>query len=271
MKEIYKRIITGACFGIIVILSILIDWKLMALVFGVFLILSALELAKIIKVISPLFPLKLFLFLVLLFYLALIFATTQSYKPSNLTLLFLVFPILATIQLFKNSFLNLSRIFFLIFGLIYLVVPFGLLLILRIENESNQSTWIYPLFIISTIWVYDTFAYFTGILFGKTKLFERISPKKTWEGLIGGLLMSLVFYYFAQKYIIDISFIVGLFATVLIVFSSTLGDLFESFLKRKTNFKDSSNILPGHGGVLDRFDSVFFAVPVFYVYYHFFI
>jgi phosphatidate cytidylyltransferase len=124
------------------------------------------------------------------------------------------------------------------------------------------------------IWTNDSFAFLTGKFFGKTKLFERISPKKTWEGTIGGglltiLVAALLAFFYNDKQ--DLIFWIG--AAIIVVPCSVLGDLLESLFKRNLNLKDSGTILPGHGGILDRFDAALFTVPfyfcwsLFYSYY----
>ena len=116
------------------------------------------------------------------------------------------------------------------------------------------------------IWVNDTFAFLTGITLGKNKLLERISPKKTIEGFIGGIFFTVLagvgFSFLFVEY--NIYFWIG-FALIVSLFA-TLGDLFESLIKRTYKVKDSGNLIPGHGGILDRIDSLLIVVPAIYVY-----
>jgi phosphatidate cytidylyltransferase len=114
------------------------------------------------------------------------------------------------------------------------------------------------------IWTNDTFAYLTGRFLGKTKLFERISPKKTWEGTLGGIVFSLVASVLLAHYMED-DLVFWMISAVLISLGAIFGDLFESMLKRNAGIKDSGNIIPGHGGVLDRFDAALFGAPIFYL------
>lgn len=130
--------------------------------------------------------------------------------------------------------------------------------------------WLYDpkmvLLVFVLLWTNDTFAYLTGRLLGKHKLFERISPGKTIEGSIGGLVFTLagviVFSHYADWLSLGEAIGLGLIAVVF----GTLGDLCESMLKRQAGVKDSGNLIPGHGGILDRFDSVLFAIPFVYVF-----
>ena len=158
---------------------------------------------------------------------------------------------------------------------IYIALSFAMLNVLAyhsIGNEGELSHYqvqynpILPLSIFIFTWINDTGAYCTGILFGKHRLFERISPKKSWEGSIGGGVFSIIAAIVMAHYFpfMPISIWIGLALTVVIF--GTLGDLTESLLKRTIGIKDSGNILPGHGGMLDRFDSTLMAVPAAVVY-----
>lgn len=158
---------------------------------------------------------------------------------------------------------------------IYIALSFAMLNVLAyhsIGNEGELSNYqvqynpILPLSIFIFTWINDTGAYCTGMLFGKHRLFERISPKKSWEGSIGGGVFSIIAAIVIAHYFpfMPISIWIGLALTVVIF--GTLGDLTESLLKRTIGIKDSGNILPGHGGMLDRFDSTLMAVPAAVVY-----
>lgn len=158
---------------------------------------------------------------------------------------------------------------------IYIALSFAMLNVLAyhsIGNEGELSNYqvqynpILPLSIFIFTWINDTGAYCTGMLFGKHRLFERISPKKSWEGSIGGGVFSIIAAIVMAHYFpfMPISTWIGLALTVVIF--GTLGDLTESLLKRTIGIKDSGNILPGHGGMLDRFDSTLMAVPAAVVY-----
>lgn len=146
-------------------------------------------------------------------------------------------------------------------GILYLILPLYCFDLIATSSTHYHYTWQLPLSYFILIWSSDTFAYLSGRAFGKHKLFERISPKKTWEGSIGGaictMLISFVLYRFYGIYPLP----VWLGLAVIIVVCGTLGDLVESMLKRSLDVKDSGNILPGHGGILDRFDSLLFSAP----------
>ncbi|MFV0391878.1 MAG: phosphatidate cytidylyltransferase [Paludibacteraceae bacterium] len=148
-------------------------------------------------------------------------------------------------------------------GQVYIALPFSLLNYI-IFTPGYQPWLLLAMFI--TLWINDTGAYVTGMLLGKHKMFERISPKKTWEGFAGGAFFALIAGYVFSRYIPDISLVQWLFFSVLVVIFGTLGDLSESLLKRAENVKDAGKLIPGHGGILDRFDSMLLSAPVILIY-----
>ncbi|MBU3839199.1 phosphatidate cytidylyltransferase [Bacteroides caecigallinarum] len=154
----------------------------------------------------------------------------------------------------------------------YIALPFALLNVLAFQTSEETSMSVYnpilPLSIFIFTWVNDSGAYCAGVLFGKHRLFERISPKKSWEGSFGGGIFSIIAAIIIAQYfpILSLAKWIGLALTVVVF--GTWGDLVESLIKRRIGIKDSGNILPGHGGMLDRFDSTLLAVPaaVLYLY-----
>lgn len=181
--------------------------------------------------------------------------------------------------IFKTKRLTKKMIVWLLGGLFYTAVPLGLLLSFSISETYDirwQDTFYViaakhlVLFVIGSVWINDTMAYLAGSVIGKTPL-SKISPKKTWEGTISGiilsaaltwLLFSLIFFH---KIIWPFAVIGGVISAITAI-SGTLGDLFESKLKRMAGVKDSGSIMPGHGGFLDRFDSVLFAAPAVWLF-----
>ncbi len=151
-----------------------------------------------------------------------------------------------------------------ILGIIYITVPFALLNLIVLSLGSFEPSLVLGMLFL--IWTHDSAAYVVGSNLGKTKLFERVSPAKTWEGTIGGLVFAIAMGYLLSNFFVlldardwmVIALIVGVFGT--------LGDLFESNLKRQKKVKDSGNIMPGHGGLLDRFDGFIWTIPPIYVY-----
>lgn len=154
----------------------------------------------------------------------------------------------------------------LIFTVIYTALPFGFALGLPRFSTAENSLTLEVFFLFILIWSSDSFAYFTGRFFGKHKMAPKISPKKTWEGFAGGVFFTLILGYFIEVYYPDLRgnyMIVGL----LVAIFGPLGDLVESQLKRNFGVKDSGNIIPGHGGILDRLDSFIICAPVVYLYF----
>ena len=159
-----------------------------------------------------------------------------------------------------------------LFPVIYIALPFALTSLLAFDAQGPHSGYspVIPLTLFVFLWCNDVGAYCTGCTIGKHKLFERISPKKTWEGSIGGAVLTMVAAFLLHKFLPDwYSFMpvwvwIGM-ALVVVVFG-TWGDLIESLMKREMGIKDSGKILPGHGGMLDRFDSALLAIPATVVY-----
>ncbi len=152
-------------------------------------------------------------------------------------------------------------------SLFYVIIPLALVSYVMTGQNSETKTLLFV--VILPIYLNDSLAYLFGKLFGKHKLFPSVSPKKTWEGFIGGTIGAaitmLVIIYFRNGGTIE-TYVLMAIISVFVSFFATLGDLFESKLKRAAEVKDSGVILPGHGGVLDRIDAMLFAVPVLYVF-----
>lgn len=155
---------------------------------------------------------------------------------------------------------------------VYIALSFSMLNVLAYHSAGGTSPYqiqynpILPLSIFIFTWINDTGAYCTGMLFGKHRLFERISPKKSWEGSIGGGVFSIIAAILMAHFFPFMSIGVWIGLALTVVVFGTWGDLTESLLKRTLGIKDSGNILPGHGGMLDRFDSTLMAVPAAVVY-----
>lgn len=173
---------------------------------------------------------------------------------------FLLVPLLSVfiVEIYRNKQFPLENTSLSFFGWLYILAPLFLLSVL-----SNHD-FLYALAPLIMIWSNDSFAYLGGRFFGKRSLFERISPKKTWEGTICGVLAAAVAGAIIAQFT-DSSFTFWIFCAIPVAVASVLGDLFESLFKRSLNVKDSGKLLPGHGGILDRFDATFFAIPIFYL------
>ncbi|MBK9283897.1 MAG: phosphatidate cytidylyltransferase [Sphingobacteriaceae bacterium] len=155
---------------------------------------------------------------------------------------------------------------FTIGGVIYVVLPLSLLnqLVFNVETGYTYDPKM-VLGIILLIWCNDTFAYLGGSLFGKRKLIERISPGKTWEGTFTGIILSFALSFLLNTLLIPLPNYLWMIMGVLVPIFATLGDLIESKLKREADVKDSGKLMPGHGGILDRFDSLLLVSPMVYL------
>lgn len=181
---------------------------------------------------------------------------------------FLIFPIISCVYMIKlykkferKPFTNIAYTFL---GLSYVAIPFALLNIAAFENGLYNYEIIFGCLFI--LWASDTGAYFAGTLFGKRKLFERISPKKSWEGFFGGAVLALIFAYGLSHYFHSLTILQWMIIGLIIIVGGTFGDLVESLLKRSIEIKDSGTSIPGHGGFLDRFDGLFISAPFIVAY-----
>jgi len=181
---------------------------------------------------------------------------------------FLIFPIVSCVYMIKlykkferKPFTNIA---FTFLGIVYVAVPFALLNVAAYENNVYNFEIIFGCLFI--LWASDTGAYFAGTFLGKRKLFERISPKKSWEGFFGGALLALIFAYGLSRYLHTLSPVQWMVIGVIIIVGGTFGDLVESLLKRSIEIKDSGTSIPGHGGFLDRFDGLLISAPFIVAY-----
>lgn len=192
--------------------------------------------------------------------------TFYDYSPQFLLVSLLCLFLILPIELYRkreHPFTNIAHGFL---GIIYVAVPVTLLI--NIVHPSDEIGY-HPLFFVGFLMLIlasDSGAYLAGTAFGKHKLFERISPKKSWEGAIGGLLLSIAFAIGFSYFLPFLSVFEWIGLSVVTVVAGVYGDLVESLLKRNVGAKDSGTLLPGHGGVLDRLDSIILATPFAYVY-----
>ncbi|MFM9051194.1 MAG: phosphatidate cytidylyltransferase [Bacteroidota bacterium] len=186
----------------------------------------------------------------------------------NLLPVILILPFIVFMrELWTKSEKPFTNIALTLLGPIYLALPLFLFYLLSFEGSGEKDY--HPQNILGylfILWASDTGAYFTGRFLGKHKLFERISPKKTWEGFFGGLALSVGVAYTVSQYYTSFTPATWLTMSVIIACTGALGDLVESLFKRSIQVKDSGSILPGHGGILDRFDALFISAPFVFVY-----
>ena len=267
MNDLLQRSLTGIIFVAVVLLGTMIHPIIFAIVFLAFLVFTQNEFYKLIEK-AGYAPQTLVGSILGGLFFILCFLSARKIIPFPFSLL--IFPFMVFIFLFEvmrakpgtlqNSMLTLG-------GFIYTVIPFSLLTFIVFPGFPQQNEF-YPwilagIFLI--IWIYDSMAYVGGTLFGKHKIHEKISPKKSWEGLIIGTVFAVIMGILNAVIFQSLSMLSWIICAILIVAFGTIGDLFESKIKRDLNIKDSGTILPGHGGFLDRFDSLLFAIPVVYI------
>ena len=195
--------------------------------------------------------------------------------PLVFSFLFLIVPVIMISELYRNEERPFDSLAHTLLPLIYIVLPFSLFPFLAFNRTgpgaliSHPGTVFTPALVLAffiLLWANDTGAYLAGVTIGKHKLFERISPKKTWEGFFGGVVLTAVAAWLVSQKLEMVSKHGWIIVALIISVSGTLGDLVESMFKRSGGVKDSGSILPGHGGFLDRFDSVIISFPLVYLY-----
>ncbi len=263
MNETLKRAISGAVYILLLLSCILYSKESLAILFGIFLILAVYEFCKLASLN--------FYFAVPISSLMYFFLWDKNDITIKLWTFLSVFSIIIALKLLlylfdsnKTKFKLLTR-YTLLIG--YIVIPFILTNYIAIgqKNKYNEKILI-TIFIC--IWTNDTFAYLVGKNFGKRKLFPSVSPKKTTEGFLGGIVFTIICSMLLSKYYIETkNSYIWIIISIIISIFSTLGDLIESKFKRVAEIKDSGNIMPGHGGILDRLDSIIFVIPFINLFY----
>lgn len=261
------RIISGLVFLIIVVGALYMGYYPSVILFSIISFLGALEFYKLAKKHS--IPYR---FLGAMFSSSIVFLGGYLLAHPREIWVFGVWIFIAIsfviLLLSSGSKTAITDISITLAGAFYLAIPFLSLLVLGIipSYRPVNFSWELPLSIFVLTWVNDSGAYLVGRTFGKHKLFERISPNKTWEGSIGGLIFSLIFSILIHQawpiFGLGTWLITGLFVSVF----ANVGDLMESAFKRNAQVKDSGNIMPGHGGILDRFDAILLTAPIILAY-----
>jgi len=268
MNNLTKRIIFGFIYLALVVLSTILGPIYFYSLFFIFLVFCLYEFLKIIEL-KSLYP---YILAVTSYTFAIVSNNNLVVVESDLSqkiitsifVLAIYFTfITALISSRKIAIQYLGRIFL---SLIYIIIPFSLMIKIPYLNfdKTFDTSIILGIFIL--IWSNDIFAFLIGKNFGKHKLIERVSPNKTIEGFLGGFLFTFIAGFIVSKYCLSIQPVQWFTIAILVSVFGVLGDLIESMFKRQANIKDSSNFIPGHGGFLDRLDSVIFAIPFIYIY-----
>jgi len=266
VKELVLRITTGLVFLIIVIGAILLNPYTLASLFYVVGVLGMLEYYSLVKIggYHPQGTLGVITGTALYVTIELVKLKVAGTAIVSLSIPF--FMAIFVYELYRKRPDPFTNIAHTIVGIIYIMAPLALLNVFTFEEiiVEYKPGVILGFFVL--LWLNDTGAFVFGKLFGRTKLFPRISPNKTWEGTIGGGLATMTGAVVISTYTNEISIINWLVLGLIIVVAASFGDLVESMLKRSLKVKDSSNLLPGHGGILDRFDGVLLASPIAFTY-----
>lgn len=260
MNEVVKRTLSGIVYIILLVGAILYSVETFLLLFAVFFITAVIEFCKLYQI-NKIYGLLLSVGIAI----SLFFLNDHPYNSAYLCVI--PFSIFLMVDLFQNQSKKEQPLFKKLIHLIgYVTLPFLIITQLPYLNGNYSPFLLLSIFIM--IWCNDTFAYICGRLLGKHKLYEKISPKKTIEGFIGGLLFTqLAAFIIYKTSSLQISLIAWLLIALGISVLGTVGDLIESKYKRQAGVKDSGNIMPGHGGILDRFDSILFAAPFLFLIY----
>ncbi|MCX7743533.1 MAG: phosphatidate cytidylyltransferase [Flavobacteriales bacterium] len=260
MSNMLIRAITGVVFLAVMIGSMLLGGYLFLGVFSLVVFFSLKEYFKLVRNFSQ--PLELpAIALYLVGSISVQFLSEALFFPF---LLAISIPLMV-IELFRKNEQQVMHAITVTFPLVWIVLPMALLIHLGFHPVENIEPWkiLLPYFIL--LWVNDTFAYLSGKFLGKHQLAPHISVGKTIEGTLGGIIFTLIAAYLIFQWIEVFALWKWLVAAAIIAPLGVASDLFESIFKRKAGVKDSGNLLPGHGGLLDRFDSVFFTAPIYYL------
>ncbi|WP_299984166.1 phosphatidate cytidylyltransferase [uncultured Pontibacter sp.] len=259
LSNLQQRLIVGVLGAALFIGGIIFsEWTFFILFLGLT-VLGTLEFYKLSEV-AGIKPNKVYGTLLAAGVFIAVFLIDKEYMPAEL--LYLILPALFLIfvlELYRKEPQPFTNISFTILGVLYIAVPFSLLQLLGyLEGEYR---WQPILGLMLLIWSSDTGAYIAGKNFGRNKLFERISPGKTWEGWAGGAILTVLVGWLLSMFFHDLELYQWIGVAIIVSVFGVLGDLVESLLKRSLGVKDSGTLLPGHGGILDRFDSLILAVP----------
>lgn len=271
MKESIVRALSGIVYIALLLGATLFSYRSFLVLFGIFMLLAVAEFCKLIilKYVLP-------CLVAILFFSLFVFVTEIRQLTDLWLCLFSVFvAIMLLWELFAGKSMGSKNRIIKWAQLIgYVIIPFLLIVKLTLHSIHKGDYFIgeiySPHIVIGAfiiIWTNDTFAYIVGKAIGRHKLFERISPKKTIEGFAGGMIFAIAAGYILSMYYTMLPPVHWMVSAVILVIFGTLGDLVESMFKRKAGVKDSGNIMPGHGGILDRLDSIIFAIPFLFLYY----
>jgi phosphatidate cytidylyltransferase len=264
LKVLITRTLTSILYATVVVAGMLVHPFLFAVVFLGLTIMALIEFYKIVRIAGIEPQVWSGLAVSVIFFLS-IFGYVIGFLPpylvfSVIPMLFIIF----IVELYRKKPFPIANIACTLTGFLYIAFPMGLSNLLAFPLNSGRHVF-YPWILFGvtiTLWLYDSGAYLVGSALGKHRLFERISPKKSWEGVIGGGITAMLAGVLNAWLFQSIELVIWLVISFLVIVSGTYGDLVESMMKRSLGIKDTGNLLPGHGGFLDRLDSFVFTVPM---------
>ena len=260
MRETVTRSLSGIVYVLLLTVAIFFSQESFLLLFGMFLITAVIEFCDLIKL-KSIYP----VIIGVVWYSVFAFFPFSKFTHLLLLIAALFVSVKCIILLFDSKRTNFNVTSRYVYLIGYVVIPFILLSKIPYQQNGYEPKIIMSIFIL--IWTNDTFAYIVGKSIGKNKLFERISPKKTIEGFIGGIGFSIVTSLILARFFINDSIYIWISIALIVGVFGTIGDLVESKFKRLAMVKDSGTIMPGHGGILDRLDSIIFAAPFVFLFY----
>lgn len=265
MKNFFQRALTAAAFVAVLLSCTFYSHITFTALFTLITLMGTWEFYKLSEKDGATHPQKIMGTLTagVMFFTNAVYSMTQV----NMRVLLFTFPFIFMIfilELYRKKEQPFRNIAFTILGIIYVALPFTLLNYILTCKGTYAAQILFGFFFI--LWSNDTGAYLTGSLIGKHKLFPRVSPGKSWEGSIGGAVISYAVVFLIADWYTILSLRDWLIIATILIVIGTLGDLVESLLKRSINVKDSGTLLPGHGGILDRFDSLIMSAPFVFTY-----
>ncbi|NOZ47831.1 MAG: phosphatidate cytidylyltransferase [Chlorobi bacterium] len=272
MKNLIIRSITGLFFVFIIVVSILFSNISFFVLFALIILFGMWEFYSLVQK-AEIKPQKFVAIIIGLLLFTANYLFAKKIVDEAVFLIFIPFVFFIFIfEIYKNEKKPFVNIAVSILGIIYIALPFSLFNYFVFHGNYITDVFYNPNILLSLfilMWVHDTGSYLFGVTLGKHRLFERLSPKKSWEGFIGGSLLTLFTGYKLAYFFPQLDTRNWVIFALIVIIAGTFGDLSESQFKRSISIKDSGKILPGHGGILDRFDGILLASPMVFIYLQF--
>jgi len=266
LKEFFTRTLTGVALAVLILGAILWSpWAFFSLM-AVLTLIGLFEFNKLFQSSGYGKGTLTYYFIGIFIYTIIALSGMSVIDVAYVFFIFLGFFILVAQELFMGSNYSWRHASGFVMGIIYVAIPFGMMnAFFLLKGTEVAFPWV-MLALFTLVWVNDIFAYLIGSMMGKHKLSVKLSPKKTWEGSIGGIIFTLTGAWLFRVIAPELSLVQWLGFGLIVSVTANFGDLAESMLKRNAGVKDSGKLFPGHGGVLDRFDAVLFATPFVFLF-----